>query len=75
MPDDLLTVDKRDDYTLKTIDVNSGAIKTVRQVGGKIIQGPVISGDKVSVTIETPTGKVGKVFKLPTLIIQKSYPV
>lgn len=30
MPDDLLTVDKRDDYTLKTIDVNSGAIKTVR---------------------------------------------
>ena len=59
MPDDLLTVDKRYDYTLKTIDVNSGAIKTVRQVGGKIIQGPVITGDKVSVTIETPTGKVG----------------
>ena len=74
MPDEHLTVDKRDDYTLKTIDINSGAIKNVRQVGGKIIQGPVLTGDEVSITIETPTGKRGKVFKLPSLILHKEYP-
>ena len=74
MPDEFLTVDIHDEFTLKTIDTNSGAIKTIRQVGGKIIRGPVIMGkDRVSITVETPTGKIGKVFKLPNLIIVKTF--
>ena len=74
MPDELLTVDIHNEYTLKTIDTNSGAIKTIRQVGGKIIRGPVIMGkDRVSITVETPTGKIGKVLKLPNLLIIKTF--
>jgi|ETNmetMinimDraft_31_1059906.scaffolds.fasta_scaffold208373_1 hypothetical protein len=75
MPDELLTVDIHNDYTLKTIDIRSGAIKTIRQVGGKIIRGPVLIGrDSVSITVETPTGKIGKILKLPNLLIVKSFP-
>mgnify|MGYP003149658029 FL=1 len=74
MPDELLTVDIHDEFTLKTIDTNSGAIKNIRQVGGKIIRGPVMMGkDRVSITVETPTGKIGKVFKLPNLIVIRTF--
>ena len=75
MSDQFLTVDLHNEFTLKTIDTNSGAIKTIRQVGGKIIRGPVMMGkDRVSITVETPTGKIGKVLKLPNLLIIKSFP-
>jgi len=74
MPDELLTVDIHDEFTLKTIDTNSGAIKNIRQVGGKIIRGPVMMGkDRVSITVETPTGKIGKVLKLPNLIVIRTF--
>lgn len=74
MSDEFLTVDIHDEFTLKTIDTNSGAIKTIRQVGGKIIRGPVMMGkDRVSITVETPTGKIGKVLKLPNLIIIRTF--
>ena len=74
MPDELLTVDIHNDYTLKTIDIRSGAIKTIRQVGGKIIRGPVLIGqNSVSITVETPTGKIGKVLKLPNLIVIRTF--
>lgn len=74
MSDEFLTVDIHDEFTLKTIDTNSGAIKNIRQVGGKIIRGPVMMGkDRVSITVETPTGKIGKVLKLPNLIIIRTF--
>lgn len=68
-----LTVAVHNQYTLKTIDVNTGAIKVIRQVGGKIVQGPVVTGDLVSCIVETPSGKTGKVFKLPNLIVTKTF--
>ena len=74
MSDEFLTVDIHDEFTLKTIDTNSGAIKNIRQVGGKIIRGPVMMGkDRVSITVETPTGKIGKVLKLPNLIVIRTF--
>jgi len=71
---DLLTVAVHNQYTLKTIDMNTGAIKVIRQVGGKIVQGPVVTGDLVSCIIETPSGKTGKIFRLPNLIVTKTFP-
>jgi len=71
---ELLTVAVHNQYTLKTIDMNTGAIKVIRQVGGKIVQGPVVTGDLVSCIIETPSGKTGKIFRLPNLIVTKTFP-
>lgn len=70
-----LLVSIHNDHTLKTVDIKSGAIKYITQVGGKIIQGPVMSGDSVTVTIQTPTGKIGKIFKLPRLVVSRTFKV
>jgi len=75
MHKDLVTVTLHNDNTLKTVDVNTGAIKVIRQVGGKIIQGPVVTGDKVTITIEEPTAKFGKVYSLPNLILIRTFPI
>lgn len=72
---DNITVSIHNEYTLRTVDVNNGAIKVIRQVGGKIVQGPVITGDKVSITVETPGGKIGKIFSLPNLILTRTFSV
>jgi len=69
-----LTVDIHNDHTIKTLDAASGVIKTIRQVGGKIIWGPILVGDTVSVSVETPTGKRHKLYKLPGLIIFRTNP-
>jgi len=73
MADQLLTVSIHNDTTLKTVDVNTGAIKIIRHVGGKIIQGPVITDDKVTVTVEEPSGKTGKIYKLPNLSLYRTF--
>lgn len=75
MHKDLVTVTLHNDNTLKTVDINTGAIKVIRQVGGKIIQGPVVTGDKVTITIEEPTAKFGKVYSLPNLILIRTFPI
>ena len=72
--DSNLTVDHHNEYTIKTFDAATGVIKTIRQVGGKIIRGPIISGDTVSVTVEEPQGKKIKLYKLPNLIIYRTNP-
>mgnify|MGYP003633620633 FL=1 len=69
-----LTVDIHNDHTIKTLDAASGVIKTIRQVGGKIIWGPILVGNTVSVSVETPTGKKHKLYKLPGLIIFRTNP-
>jgi len=75
MPDALLTVSIHDDYTIKTVDVNSGAIKNIRHVGGKIIQGPVITDDRVTVTVQEPSGKIGKIYTISNLFLKKTFVV
>tara|TARA_B100000745_G_scaffold264435_1_gene189138 strand:+ start:122 stop:349 length:228 start_codon:yes stop_codon:yes gene_type:complete len=69
-----LTVDLHNDHTIKTIDASTGVIKRTRQVGGKIIWGPILVGNTVSVGVETPTGKKQKLYKLPNLIIFRTNP-
>jgi len=75
MPDVLLTVSIHDDYTIKTVDVNTGAIKNIRHVGGKIIQGPVITDDRVTVTVQEPSGKIGKIYTISNLFLKKTFVV
>ena len=75
MHSDLVTVTLHNDHTIKTVDVNTGAIKVIRQVGGKIIQGPVVTGDKVTVTIQESTTKFGKIYSLPNLILIRTFPI
>ena len=75
MPDALLTVSIHDDYTIKTVDVNTGAIKNIRHVGGKIIQGPVITDDRVTVTVQEPYGKIGKIYTISNLFLKKTFVV
>jgi len=75
MHKDLVTVTLHNDNTLKTVDVNTGAIKVIRQVGGKIIQGPVVTVDKVTITIQEPSSRFGKVYSLPILILIRTFPI
>jgi len=75
MTDALLTVSIHDDYTIKTVDVNTGAIKNIRHVGGKIIQGPVITDDRVTVTVQEPSGKIGKIYTISNLFLKKTFVV
>jgi len=75
MPDALLTVSIHDEYTIKTVDVNTGAIKNIRHVGGKIIQGPVITDDRVTVTVQEPSGKIGKIYTISNLFLKKTFVV
>jgi hypothetical protein len=72
--DNNLTVDLHNDHTIKTIDAETGVIKTVRQVGGSIIRGPIISGNTVSVTVQEPQGKKIKLYRLPDLILFRTNP-
>jgi hypothetical protein len=72
--DNNLTVDLHNDHTIKTIDAETGVIKTVRQVGGSIIRGPIISGNTVSVTVQEPQGKKLKFYRLPNLILFRTNP-
>lgn len=74
MTNNLLTVNIQDEYTLRTVEVNSGAIKTIRHCGGKIIQGPIITDNMVTITVLEPSGnKVGKIYKLPQLSLHKTF--
>ena len=75
MSDALLTVSIHDENTIKTVDVNTGAIKNIRHVGGKIIQGPVMTGDIVTITVEEPSGKVGKIYTVSNLFLKKTFVV
>jgi len=74
MQENLLTVNVQDKNTIRTVDVNSGAIKTIRDVGGEIIQGPLITGNMVTITVLEPSGnKLGKVYTLPSLALHKTF--
>ena len=64
-----VTVDLHNDHTIKSFDAETGVIKHIRQVGGKIVSGPIISGNTVSVTVQEPQGKKIKLYRLPNLII------
>lgn len=50
---------------LKCYDTTTGSTQGVYSFNGDIINGPVVTGDRVTVVFSTATGKVAKVFTLP----------
>jgi hypothetical protein len=58
---------------LVIVDASSGIRINYINVGGKIINGPIVTGDRVTVITQKSSGtKMGRIFKLPsgTLINQ-----
>lgn len=71
MQDKLVSVVLHGNNAIKTIDFKTGAIKRFRQVGGKIIQGPIISNNRVFVTIQNNNTQEVKIYTLPNLNLQR----
>ncbi len=55
-----------DSDKLKCYDTQYGAIQGMLTFTGTIVNGPVVTGDRVTVVFDTPAGKVGKVYALPS---------
>ena len=50
---------------LKCIDTSSGAIVGSINVIGKVLSGPMVTGDRCTVVFNSYMGNQGKVYKLP----------
>lgn len=50
---------------LKCYDTQTGSIQSAYTFNGSVANGPIITGDRVTVVFETPTGKVGRILSLP----------
>jgi hypothetical protein len=50
---------------LKSYDTQTGSIQSAYTFNGTVVNGPIVTGDRVTVVFETPTGKVGRILSLP----------
>jgi hypothetical protein len=50
---------------LKCYDTMSGSIQGMYTFNGSVLNGPIVTSDRVTVVFDTPTGKTGKVYSLP----------
>lgn len=50
---------------LKCYDTQTGALQSSHSFSGKILNGPIVTSDRVTIVIETPSGKIGRIFSLP----------
>ena len=50
---------------LKSYDIQTGSIQSAYTFNGTVVNGPIVTGDRVTVVFETPTGKVGRILSLP----------
>jgi hypothetical protein len=56
------------------IDAASGIRVNTVSTGGKIINGPVVTGDKVTVIIQrSDTAKLGKIYNMPSGSLQTQF--
>lgn len=58
---------------LQCIDTSSGCIKGSYNCEGEILSGPIVTGDRCVVTLSTPSGRKGKIFKLPNFNLVTSF--
>jgi hypothetical protein len=56
----------QDGDKLKCYDTQNGSIQGMLTYNGTVVNGPVVTGDRVTVVFDTPTGKMGKVYTLPS---------
>jgi hypothetical protein len=60
---------------LQCIDTTNGSVKGSFSYAGNICNGPIVTGDRCVVVFETPNGKKGKIFKLPTFSTITSFSI
>jgi len=57
---------------LQWIDARTGSTRSTINLNGRVISGPVVSGDYCTLTIESGTGRRSNTYKLPSLSLQNS---
>lgn len=57
---------------LQCIDARTGSTQSTINLNGRVVSGPVVSGDYCTVTIESGTGRRSNTYKLPNLNLQNS---
>jgi hypothetical protein len=57
---------------LQCIDARTGSTQSTINLNGRVVSGPVVSGDYCTVTIESGTGRRSNTYKLPGLNLQNS---
>lgn len=51
---------------LKCYETQSGSIAGYYSFEGELLNGPIVTGDRVTVVIKTVSGKTGRIFSLPS---------
>lgn len=52
---------------LRCIDTSNGMTAALVNMGGEIITGPIVTGDRCVVVYKSGSGKKGRILKLPKL--------
>lgn len=50
---------------LKCYDTSNGSLQGSSTFSGTVVNGPIVTEDRVTVVFDTPTGKIGRIYKLP----------
>lgn len=64
-----------DNDQLKCYDTTSGSLQGTYTFNGKVLNGPIVTGDRVTIVFETAAGKTGRIFKLPSFSAVSSFSV
>lgn len=56
-----------DNDKLKCYDTQTGSLQGTLTFVGKVLNGPVVTGDRVTVVFETASGRQGRIYSLPLL--------
>jgi hypothetical protein len=64
-----------DNDQLKCYDTSSGSLQGTYTFSGKVLNGPIVTSDRVTIVFETPTGKIGRIFKLPSFGTVSSFSI
>jgi hypothetical protein len=57
---------------LRCIDARTGSTQSTISLNGRVVSGPVVTGDYCTLTIESGTGRRSNIYKLPDLNLQNT---
>lgn len=60
---------------LKCYDTAHGALVNTYNFNGEVINGPIVTGDRVTVVLKTESGKFGKILSLPSFGLVSNFSV
>ncbi len=64
-----------DNDQLKCYDTSGGSLHGTYTFSGRVLNGPIVTNDRVTVVFETAAGKTGRIFKLPSFSTVSSFSV